>query len=53
MWGRISYLVGHNWLETATEVLEFIAPLVNLHPLPVILDLRKDSIWAFLEGVLN
>ena len=47
------YLVGQHGLEAATEVLEATAVFVDLHALPVILDLSVHAVGTLLEGVLH
>ena len=45
--------MGQHGLEAATEVLEAAAMFVDLHALPVILDLSVHPVGALLEGVLH
>jgi hypothetical protein len=59
VWKRFGYIfcemanfVVHDWLQAARKVFEFGAALVELNPLPVVLDLAVDAVGAALERLL-
>jgi len=47
------HLVRQHRLQAAAEVAEHVAVLVDLHPLPVVLDLGVHPVGALLHGVLD